>query len=138
MIGYAQKWAYQNTMQSPYSTGAGYANFFASRGPVSSASLYSLPGSVVSKASPGLGIALAALLAASAAAALVLSLAALAGKGLLGLPGGTPLLSFLPLTLGIALLAVASLFYGFVATGLKNHSADAKGALGYKPPIFPS
>ena len=137
MIGYAQKWAFQNTMRSPYSTGAGYANFFASRGPVSSDSLYSLPGSIVSKASPGLGIAVAALLAASAAAALVLAPAALAGRGLLGLPGGTPLLSALPLALGVSLLAVASLFYGFTATGLRSHSADAEGALGYKPPIFP-
>ena len=112
LIVYSQKWAFQkNTMQSPYSTGAGYTNFFASRGPVSSASLYSLPGSVVSKASPGLGIALAALLASSAAADLVLALAALAGKGLLGLPGGAPLVSILPLVLGISLLAVASLFY---------------------------
>ena len=124
-------------MESPYTTSAGYANFYASRGPVSSASLYSLPGSVVSKASPGLGIALAALLAASAAAAVVLALAALAGKGLLGLPGGTSLLSLLPIALGVTLLAVAALFYGFTATGLRNYSANSK-ALGSKPPIFPS
>ena len=139
MLAYAQRWAYQrDSMTSPFSVGAGYANFHASRGPVASAPLSSLPGSVVSRASPGLGVALAALLAASAAAALVLSLASLAGRGLLGLPGGAPLLSVVPAVLGASLLAVAGLFYGFTATGLRSHSAEAEGALGSRPPIFPS
>ena len=139
MLAYAQRWAYQrDSMTSPFSVGAGYANFHASRGPVASAPLSSLPGSVVSRASPGLGVALAALLAASAAAALVLSLASLAGRGLLGLPGVAPLLSVVPAVLGASLLAVAGLFYGFTATGLRSHSAEAEGALGSRPPIFPS